>query len=469
MASGVQGEALRRSERHMSQQEKTPITTTALDIAFTQSGSSYAEKMASMEEVLEGDHLDESAKYKSSLALKPKQKMDRLEVKIDQMSTLLSQISDKLSAGEKKYTEHDRMCEKFTNALFHDNDGLEPRFQALCHQVDDLTSDLTENKAKVQSMEATMDKMKIKHQREVEVLRGTIERQQNQIKSLQYKAAGFTARSMDQNLTFTGIKESASENCKGKILKFLDEKLEIKAVPSDIQSATRMGVFNQLASKPRTVLVKCSAKLKDAIMQNTKKLKGQKEFFVSQQLPDLFAAEKRSNSYISKFYKDANDTKPVEEQQKVELIDKSVFIDGESVEEWVQVPTVSKLLVSDEVWEECMQLDIKVSQPKTDTKSIFTGYAIKVGNLEEVERAYTAIKLREPAADHVMMAYNVDKYDGFRDDGEHNAGVKLHMELTRQNFKNVAVFVSRVYGGSHLGARRFQHIVEVAQIALAQI
>lgn len=462
-------DVLRRSERHMSQQEKTNSTNSAspFDTAFVHPGQTVAEKMTSMEQFMENEYVEENTKQKSST--KSKIKPDKLEHKLDQISQVLDEINKKISSNEVKHQEHEKLCEKFTNALFHDNDGLEPRFQMLCDQVNDLTSDLTESKASILTLQTDMDKLRLKHQKEVQILQGTIEKQQNQILGLQYKTAGFTARSMEQNLTFAGIKESATENCKGKIIKFAAEKLDVKILPQEIFSASRMGVANPLAAKPRTILAKVSTSVKDKILANVSKLKGQKDFFVAQQIPDMLVADKRANNYLAKMVKDRNETLPKEEHQKLEIKDKVAYIDEEPVQDWVQVPTVSSMMTTEQEDAEIQLLNFTESQIKTDNKSEFAGFAIKVDSLEEIELAYKAIKLKKPNADHVMMAYNVDKYDGFKDDGEYNAGVKLHMELVRKDIKNVAVFVTRIYGGAHLGARRFQHIVQVAQEALALI
>jgi putative IMPACT (imprinted ancient) family translation regulator len=61
----------------------------------------------------------------------------------------------------------------------------------------------------------------------------------------------------------------------------------------------------------------------------------------------------------------------------------------------------------------------------------------------------------------------VTKHDN-EDDGEDAAGSKLAYLLDMRKDENVLVVVSRWYGGTHLGPKRFAHIVNVARELLVQ-
>uniref|UniRef100_A0A7S4I1T0 Impact N-terminal domain-containing protein n=1 Tax=Prymnesium polylepis TaxID=72548 RepID=A0A7S4I1T0_9EUKA len=73
-----------------------------------------------------------------------------------------------------------------------------------------------------------------------------------------------------------------------------------------------------------------------------------------------------------------------------------------------------------------------------------------------------------------MTAYRVVDAKGkvakeYDDDGEAHGGQRLLGSLTKAKAVNVAVVVSRVYGGQNIGKARFEHICERAQSLLAEV
>jgi hypothetical protein len=76
------------------------------------------------------------------------------------------------------------------------------------------------------------------------------------------------------------------------------------------------------------------------------------------------------------------------------------------------------------------------------------------------------------AADHNMSAYRIcgrkieKAYD---DDGEARGGQRLLGALTKAGATDVAVIVSRVYGGENIGKRRFEIIAERASALLHEL
>ena len=73
-----------------------------------------------------------------------------------------------------------------------------------------------------------------------------------------------------------------------------------------------------------------------------------------------------------------------------------------------------------------------------------------------------------------MMAYKLKgtfkAYDSdYVDDGEHGTGCRLLAVLNEQNVSSITVFVTRFYGGQHLGARHFEIIIELAEMAVQDL
>jgi putative IMPACT (imprinted ancient) family translation regulator len=68
------------------------------------------------------------------------------------------------------------------------------------------------------------------------------------------------------------------------------------------------------------------------------------------------------------------------------------------------------------------------------------------------------------SATHNMFAYSVGGGIGFKeglnDDGEHGGARKILNILQKHNVQNKIVIVTRWYGGSHIGPKRFDAIAK---------
>ena len=100
-----------------------------------------------------------------------------------------------------------------------------------------------------------------------------------------------------------------------------------------------------------------------------------------------------------------------------------------------------------------------------DRKSVFKSYTKRVNSLSSVRKAYLAVKIMHPEADHIMVVYNTPEAMGYCDDGEHFAGQKLERFLKETAQKNIVIFVTREYGNFHLGVHHFTNILKVAKEA----
>jgi hypothetical protein len=111
--------------------------------------------------------------------------------------------------------------------------------------------------------------------------------------------------------------------------------------------------------------------------------------------------------------------------------------------------------------------------PLTDRKSTFQAHACPVTSVEDV-RSFLAILLDDrkiERAIHNMLAYRIVGAFTVKDndeDGEDGAGSKLSQLLELTHAENVAVVVTRWFGGILLGPDRFRHISTVARDALEQ-
>lgn len=62
-----------------------------------------------------------------------------------------------------------------------------------------------------------------------------------------------------------------------------------------------------------------------------------------------------------------------------------------------------------------------------------------------------------------MLAWRVEKdnqiIQGFKDNGEKGAGMRILETLVKHNAINLLVIVTRWYGGNPIGSSRYRHIV----------
>ena len=129
--------------------------------------------------------------------------------------------------------------------------------------------------------------------------------------------------------------------------------------------------------------------------------------------------------------------------------------------------------VDDTTCAELQQLDITSSLPQTAKKSTFQAYCIKASNKEQVEKAYIRIRQLKPLADHIMVAYRFKDGDqikqGCATDHEYYGDHEIMMAIQRASAVNVAVFVSREYGGIPLRGLHFEKIREVTTEVLRMV
>ena len=87
--------------------------------------------------------------------------------------------------------------------------------------------------------------------------------------------------------------------------------------------------------------------------------------------------------------------------------------------------------------------------------------------LEPKHKQNDGIKYAYRFTDTLPSGRTIIKHDN-DDDGEDGAGSRLAQLLEMRKEDGVLVLVSRWYGGTHLGPKRFAHIVNVARDLLEE-
>ena len=217
---------------------------------------------------------------------------------------------------------------------------------------------------------------------ELAVVKGFMQVQDKKINVNQRKLIDLTMRSMSANIVVSGItgnmEDETLEECKKKVLKLLQEDMDMDIQAQDVQVAHRLG--KKLNAKPRPVVVKCSPHLRSNVFKHTKKLKdllnsnGEK-YYINPQLPELLATEKRERDDLLRTVKQQNEAIPEEEKHKripVQIKNKVLYINNIAQKTHIHPPLVKDIFNMDAKTYEAMdQLQVVHSTPIKEKASVF--------------------------------------------------------------------------------------------------
>ena len=374
------------------------------------------------------------------------------------------------------------LCAKITEidiTLNHDTDGMNTRLQTVQTQADGYKSDTqgVKNTLKIVQEEGTkLKKEVVELQAETKIIRGVLQKHNSQLTVQNEKVAMLTAKSMEKNVTISGLLgDNKDEKCVDTVLAFFRAHLEIDVNEEEILVAHRIG--KPYKDKQRTMIVRCSFQLKERIFNNVKNLKDKVNekgdaFYINKQLPEVLSERNRKIREQIREQKEKDKDLPFKERAKIQVINKSVHIDGEQIVDYLQPVRINEMFPDKTEKEKQEKVKLATADVITEKGSTFMAYAAKTSHIQEVRRAYRKVKTLHPNADHVIGVYMVKANTGYQDDLEHGAGhrllaaVKGHRDDLKTNF---AVFVVRVYGGIHLGPARFHIINKIGQQALMRL
>ena len=288
---------------------------------------------------------------------------------------------------------------------------------------------------------------------------------QAQSKALQQaeQITDLKCRSMRENIVVNGITEDNDEDWKKseqKIKTFLKDDLKIDNVDElEIDRAHRSG--QKIVGKPRPIIVKfLASSSKEKVFKNVKNLKGKNHLSVKEQLPpEVNECRKR----LWPKYKAAK----ADQKNKVSWSTDKLIINGVSFSAKEENLEIKPSEIAN------MDIDVCHSEHNTIQDSTFMGHCAEIESKDDIQ-AVIANLLKDRAvagATHNMYAYrfksqNGQVIEGSKDDGEHGAGYNLLKLLRDRDDTNKMVVVTRWFGKTHLGPRRFEIIKNCAEETL---
>ena len=388
---------------------------------------------------------------------------------------------------ENMFAVVNQLCTKVIEMdinINHDSDGINTKLQTISTQVDSNTTysnTLTTGATTMKSSIADLGKKLNEAHESIEqlksdnvILKGCIQKQNQQLKTLNDKVAMVTAKSMEKNITISGLEgDSAKENCKEKVVTFLKEKVEIDAELAEIFVAHRIDKKVNENGKPRLMLVRLNMDLKQRIFKNIRNLKDKTNsrdelYYINKQLPEQLVEQNREIKELIKQQKSKDSQLNPRDRSTIEVINKKVYVDGEPIQKDIPQLEINDLFPDKVEKDKQDKIRFTSSDTITEEGSSFTAMAIKTGQIHEVCRAYRRLYRLNPAATHIIAAYNLRSHRGYQEDNEFAAGHKILSTLEKHQC-NTAVFMIRTYGGTQLGPRRFELMKEVVLQALDRV
>lgn len=334
-------------------------------------------------------------------------------------------------------------------------------------KVEELEDTSKKHESEIEDLQLELNEAKF----QIKLITNIVTRQDQQIGFLSKKITDMQQREMAANIVISGIPESKSDKPLQLFNSFVSNQLEIQElIPAN--KAYRIG-----AGSSRPLLVELRDKeQKRKLFANATKLRGKKNnkggfFFLAEHLPEQLNEERRR---VNELFSE-NKKKPAGFQLDMEIKKGALKINQEPYKKAVEVPTMKNIVrPSEALYEKVEDIDIVKGAEESQANSKFSSFAVAVKDLDDINAAYLKIKMKFADATHVSCAYrlpgaNTPTNQDYVDDGEFGCGRTILKAIKDQQLMNVAVFVLRYYGGTHLGPQRFDIFRSLADQAINRL
>lgn len=335
------------------------------------------------------------------------------------------------------------------------------------HKIEDLQDACEKNASEIDEVIEELKETKF----QLEMVTNVVIRQDQQIDLLRQKIVDMQQREMSANLVISGITERKGEKPLQLFNEFVTKQLEMQ----ELVPANRAFRIGSGVNRPLVVELR-HPENKKRIYANATKLKGKtnekgNSFFVSDHLPEELNENKRR---INELIAD-NKRKPTSHRLDMQMERGKLMINEEPYQKAIKPLCARDILDPNEkVIDKARTIEIVKGKEESQKNSRFAAFAAAVDDLEDVKAALTKMKMKYSDATHVSCAYrlpgsNSPKHQDYLDDGEFGCGRTMLKSIREHKLFNVAVFMVRYYGGSHLGIRRYDIFRELASSAVKEL
>lgn len=448
-------QSLNNQEDLGSQKSNTEIIPEEESDIDTSPGPNSSQKKSKESTGVEVEDLDEMGSIDNLLPPKFLLKKEDFEKK--NTANKLQAIMDAVNNIYTHHAQSEMKIKSLEFAVFDEESGVLPQMQnvAECMKGSESRVDL-------------LTKEVIALREELDIAKGIIHKQSNQIAVLQNRQVDMTARSMAQNIVISGIKGDAPDgDAKTDLLCFLDDELEVEPSENEaIQVVHRLGQFVRGSHRP--IVFRCPDSLRKRIFENTYKLAG-KSFSVNRQLPEALSENKREIRQLIKSQNKLEEHLSEENKSRIQVINNKLYINGQLKRKRLLPPKPEDLFPGVDELEKMNSIKFCEATKNPIKGSEFKAMACVVNKMNDVHLAYKKVYRDYPSADHVAAAYYTEGEGGYQDDSEFGSGYRLLNVIKDHKLGDVAVFLIRFYGGEHLGPQRFSVMKELASEALGKL
>lgn len=348
--------------------------------------------------------------------------------------------------------------------------GIEHRLEELEAQLADITNDFCEMKGENKELK---DEQKL--------MKALLIKKDKEISDLKAAQVDQQARSMRNNILIHNVPESKGENCENKLKQLLKKETSLPHKTVDdmkVERAHRVGQPHiGEGGRPRLIVAKLSFyKDRDTILEawrqhkaatTMQSAKGTKQLGIhniTTQLPQQTLEQRRLNLQMVENMKISSG----EDNITCKLVGDKAYVNNELIRPKILLPSVEQLLnIDGDEKTKASKLSRAESTMMSERGSTFVAEAYKASSMQEVRMAYRRVVStpEKTKASHNILAYKAQGETGWIDDGDHGVGRFLCTWITKQKLNNIAIIVTRQYGGQHLSTRRFELSRQVASEA----
>jgi hypothetical protein len=301
-----------------------------------------------------------------------------------------------------------------------------------------------------------------------DLLAQSLVKKDKDIDILRKKVYDLEKRSMNKNVYIRNLSERPREVPLETVQSYLRNN-NIDSGHYDIEVAHRNGKFDGKNARQRPMIVQFGKRDQvDLVMEGTKNEGDYNKDHtrVTRQVPT------ESRHATAKLYHLAHLIKENHPHANVTVKDKNIYVNNNKRRPPVTPPTMQQTLTTD-----INEIDIlnNVSFFASDLigmkASTFRAFISPAYTAEDARYAYLAVS-RFPgvaSASHLISAYYTmnDEFD-YLDDGDHGLGHHVFEIMQAKGIRGVIIFLSRDFGGIHLGKDRFLMINKVVAQALGK-
>lgn len=381
-------------------------------------------------------------------------------MKLDSVAEAINKLYEKMNQVTKSV---EQKIQPVKDAIFGEDEGVLPQM-----------ANLVENARGVDSRIQTMMEENVQLRDEVEILKGVVHKLSNQLETANSKINGLVAKSMEDNLIFTGILQDVpKKNPRRQLHQFFNDELGMSDIrDKDLLSVFRLGQPN--SNKARAIVAHCTPELRRYIMINAPILKHRRnsngeKFYINQQLPEAISEKNREIRQTIKDRRGLEENLPQDAKSKFLVKKDKLYVNGQLMRKKIVPPKVQDLFPDEKEQEAISAIKMRFFHTTPEAGSQFKVAVLKTESFNILNKAYVKLFQNYPTADHIAVAAMIKGEEAFQDNSEFGSGFRMLRSIKQAKMENIAVFLIRYYGGSNLGPRRFTIITDLVNAALEKV